>query len=228
MKKERKLTEEEKRLERKGDMWTFTVICPETKLIIGHSIEKRTKENVHRLMTMVRNRTNNRIRYMTTDGNEMYTTVIPHVFGKYVPCSRQKQLPRGFCYAQVVKHIERGRCIKVERKLVYGTKKTLEHRLAQSTISSTINTAFIELSNLTLRQHNKRVARKTLGYSKVKEYLRWHNALVIAYYNFCLLHSSLQYYINDKLKHVTPAMAAGITDHVWSIEELLTFRFFNT
>ena len=58
----------------------------------------------------------------------------------------------------------------------------------------------------------------------MKEYLRWHNALVIAYYNFCLLHSSLQYYSNDTLKHVTPAMAAGITDHVWSIEELLTFR----
>jgi IS1 family transposase len=211
-----------------GDIWTFTAICPETKLIIGHCIGKRTKENAQQLMTTVRNRTNNRIRYVTTDGNEMYEFLIKHVFGKYIPGSKQRKLPRGFCYAQVIKHIQKNRCVKVERKLIYGNTKTLERRIAESKVSSSINTAFVERSNLTLRQHNKRVGRKTLGYSKVKEYLRWHNTLVIAYYNFCLAHSSLQYYNGDKTVSVTPAMAAGVTDHVWSIEELLNFRLFST
>jgi hypothetical protein len=84
-------------------------------------------------------------------------------------------------------------------------------------------TAFIERSNLTMRQHNKRVERKSQGFSKEKCFLEKQMSLSIAYYNFCLPHGGLKYYLGDKIIYNTPTMEAGLTDHVWKMEELLAY-----
>jgi IS1 family transposase len=204
-------------------MWTFTAICPENKLIFAHLAGKRTKENAQRLVAMVRNRTRSRIKYITTDGSEIYPEVIRHIFGKFILGSSRRKLPRGFCYAQVIKHIEKGRCVEVKRKIVFGNKQTLDRKLERSRISTTINTSFIERSNLTMRQHNKRVERRSQGYSKMKEFLVRQNSLSIAYYNFCLPHFSLYYLKEDRKMYNTPAMEAGLTDHAWSMMELISY-----
>jgi len=222
-KKEKNLTEEEKNIEEWGDMWTFTAICPENKLIFAHLVGKRTKENAQRLVATVRNRTHGRIKYITTDGSEIYPKVIRHIFGTFIPGKSQRKLPPGFCYAQVIKRMEKGRCVEVIRKIIFGTKRTLERILERSRISTTINTSFIERSNLTMRQHNKRVERRSQGYSKEKEFLKRQNSLSIAYYNFCLLHHSLFYLKEDRKVYNTPCMEAGLTDHPWSMMELLAF-----
>jgi hypothetical protein len=78
-----------------------------------------------------------------------------------------------------------------------------------------ISTSYIERTNLTVRLFNRRFTRLTLGYSKKIEYLRYSTALFIAHFNFCRTHST-----HDQ----TPAQAAKLTDHAWTIEELISAR----
>ena len=117
----------------------------------------------------------------------------------------------------------KNRCVQVERKLIFGNEDQLKKSLSNSSVSNKVNTSFIERSNLTMRQHNKRVERKSQGFSKMKYYLEKQMSLSIAYYNFCLPHRSLKYFVEDKTVINTPAKEAGVTDHVWTMEELLAY-----
>jgi hypothetical protein len=105
----------------------------------------------------------------------------------------------------------------------------------RNTIEPTINTSFVERDNLTLRQNNRRLTRKTSGYSKEKSWLEKQLWVSLAYYHFVLPHSSLRCRLaqaeptrgcgsEKRWQPVTPAMAAGLTDHVWSTSELLSYR----
>jgi len=138
-------------------------------------------------------------------------------------------------YAQVVKHRRKGKVVKVERKLVFGTEEALQEYLERSSVSHTINTSYVERQNNTFRQHNCRFTRKTMGYSKKDYWLERQLHLCIGYYHFCLPHAGLREEIDPPLptkgngspkkwKQRTPFMAAGITDHVWTLKELLTYR----
>ena len=119
--------------------------------------------------------------------------------------------------------------------IVFGSETAINDHLAASDVSQTINTSFIERQNLTCRQMNGRLTRKTLAFSKDLSWLEKHLWLTLAYYHFVLPHSSLAQPLTQpiptrgsgspkKWQPVTPAMAAGITNHVWSMKELLTFR----
>lgn len=124
-------------------------------------------------------------------------------------------------YATVHKTRDKGRVVKVERRIVFGKEQDINRILEQSPVSQTINTSYVERNNLNLRQHSRRLTRKTNGFSKVKRNLEAQSILVMAYYNFVRSHCSLK--INGKGER-TPAMAAGLTDHKWSMSELLTYR----
>ena len=111
----------------------------------------------------------------------------------------------------------------------------MQARLAASTVSQTINTSFVERNNLTCRQCNGRLARKVLGFSKDLTWLEKHLWLSLAYHHFVLAHDSLSQRLSEpqptrgsgspkQWQPITPAMAAGITDHVWTMEELLSYR----
>jgi len=110
-------------------------------------------------------------------------------------------------------------------------------------VSHTINTSFVERDNLTLRQSNRRLTRKTNGFSKEISGLEKQLWVSLAYYHFVLPHQSLQVPLEapiptrgagseNRYSAVTPAMAAGLTNHVWSTSELLSYRvpvdFLNT
>ncbi len=108
-------------------------------------------------------------------------------------------------------------------------------RLAASTTSQTINTSFVERNNLTCRQGNGRLSRKVLSFSKDLTWMEKHLWLSLSYYHFVLPHASLAQPLPEpqptrgsgslkKTLFVTPAMMAGITDHVWTMEELLSYR----
>lgn len=224
-KKEKNLTEEEKIRESMGDMWTFTAIMPDTKLIFAHIIGKRTKDNARKLIAMIRQRSDGTIPYISSDGNKDYTDSIASVFGEYNKTNDEITLPDKLCYAQVVKTIENGRCRDVDKRIIFGNDKLIEECILKSKVSHTINTSFIERSNLTMRQHNHRVERKSQGFSKELEYHKYQNSLSIAYYNFCLPHRSLRYYLKDRKIENTPAMETGLTDHIWSMKELLSVTF---
>lgn len=226
-KKQYNLSEAEAFDETIGDIWTFTAFMPEEKLILGHFTGKRTKLNALKLVSQVKARSKpiEKSLFITSDGNDDYTDAIAASYGR-LNAAGELELPENLCYAQVVKKIEKGKCKAVTRKLVFGSNELLQECLSESTVSHQINTAYVERSNLAVRQHNHRVERKTQGYSKVCQYLKGHNALSIAYYNLCLPHSSLLAHQGGKPIPTTPAMAAKITNHSWTMCELLSANAF--
>ena len=120
-------------------------------------------------------------------------------------------------------------------KIIFGTHDDIVAQLESSPVSSSINTSFVERDNLTQRQSNRRLTRKSNGFSKEIEWFEKQLWLSLAYYHLALPHHSLRQKLSKpeptkgngsqkRWKPVTPAMAAGITDHVWTTKELLSFR----
>ena len=150
-----------------------------------------------------------------------WRNIIPASFRFRRPENPIAQIDPELHYATVHKTRDNGTVVQVEQRIVFGKEQDIHKILEQSPVSHTINTADVERNNLTLRQHSRRLTRKTNGFSKVKRNLEAQVLLVMAYYNFVLAHGAL------KIKgpgERTPAMAAGITDHKWSMIELLTYR----
>ena len=138
-------------------------------------------------------------------------------------------------YAQVVKHRVKGRVVGVSHRLIYGNMARVEQILSQTGVGRMINTAFIERMNLTIRHHVAALGRKVLSIAKTKVGLVAQLHLCQSYHNFCLPNSSLRLPLPQpqstrssgsprKWQQRTPAMAAGITDHIWRMEEILLFK----
>jgi hypothetical protein len=136
-------------------------------------------------------------------------------------------------YAQVVKTVRRRRLVRVRHRVVFGTLMAIEHVLAP--LGWQINTAFVERINLTIRQHVAAVGRRVSTLCKGEEGLRQRLPLFHVYHNFCLPHASLRQPLPQPVptngagsaklwRPCTPAMAAGLTDHVWTLREMLLFR----
>jgi len=129
-------------------------------------------------------------------------------------------------YAQVVKTRIGGRIVDIRKRIVYGR----EEEIAKSEIS----TSYIERQNLTLRQENNRLTRKTLGYSKNDNWLGYQAVFYMTHYNFVRTHDGLkipkvepvQGKVYRKYKKQTPMMSLGVTNHVWSLRELLQFPYY--
>jgi len=128
-------------------------------------------------------------------------------------------------YAQVVKEKDGKDLIDINKKIIFGDCGTINE--------FEISTSHIERENLNLRQENKRLARKTLAYSKEDEWLQFHLTLQMADHNFVRTHWSLQKPNLKRIKgnvwrkydKITPMMSIGLTDHVWTLEELLTYPY---
>jgi hypothetical protein len=136
-------------------------------------------------------------------------------------------------YAQVVKTVRRRHLVRVHHRVVFGTLEAVNAVLAP--LGCQINTAFVERINLTIRQHVAAVGRRVSTLCKGEEGLRQQVAVFHCYYNFCLPHATLRQplpqpeptYGTDSAQQwrpCTPAMAAGLTDHVWTLREVLLFR----
>src|SRR5262249_3139128 len=135
----------------------------------------------------------------------------------------------------VVKRREGGRIVHGNTRIVFGTPEAVAASLASSPVSATINTSFVERDNLTQRQSNRRLTRRTNGVSKDLTWFEKQLWLSLAYYHLVLPHQGLRERLptpeptrgvgSPRLwRPVTPAMAAGLTDHVWTTEELLAYR----
>jgi hypothetical protein len=123
-------------------------------------------------------------------------------------------------YLQMVKQRENGRVIGMKAKIIYGDEREVVELLGQST-------SYVERTNLTSRHMNGRLVRKTLGYSKELEMLKASSIWEDAVYNLARALKSLRIESspeagNQHWKKRSPAMAAGLTDHIWQIEELLS------
>jgi IS1 family transposase len=219
----------------RGDDWDHTAVDPESRLLLAWVPGKRDGATCEALVRQVHDRTGGRTDLLiTTDEHAPYETAIRAVYGVEQPRPKRpgpgrppkpvKVVPPELCYATVRKRREKGRVVEVVRKLVFGTLCLLEALLRRSTASTTINTSFVERNNGTDRHQNSRKRRKTYGFSKD---LRLHRAAssFIGYSdNFCWPVRTLQTRKPGGVWQArTPAMAAGLSDHVWSIEEWTTY-----
>jgi len=134
------------------------------------------------------------------------------------------RLPQRLCYATVQKRREGGRVVEGIQAVVFGTLALLGRLLRRSAVSQTVNTAFVERHNGTDRRRNSRKHRKTYGFSKGWEVHEAVTYFVTYSYNFCWPVRTLrEEELPGRYRPRTPAMAAELTDHVWSLREWLTY-----
>ncbi len=204
-----------------------------------------TQQNADDLLEETKRVNDGSLHVFFSDQRPQYPDAILKAFGHWVQPERKGTKgrfpnprlvpPKELLYAQVVKHRRKGRVVNVTSRVIFGTQEALEAYLQRSPVSSQINTAFVERQNGTMRQHNSRFTRKTLSFSKEAYWLDRQMYLCMGYYHFCLPHGGLRQEIvpplptkgngsPKKWRQVTPAMSAGVTDHVWTPKELLTFR----
>jgi IS1 family transposase len=150
------------------------------------------------------------------------------------PAPKPRWLPLpNLLYAQVIKTVRRRRLVRVRHRVVFGTLEAVQQVLAAC--GWQINTAFIERLNLSIRQHVAAVGRRVTTLCKGEDGLHQQLALYHVYHNFCLPHTSLRQPVPQpeptrgtgsakRWQPRTPAMAAGLTDHVWTLREVLLFR----
>jgi hypothetical protein len=139
----------------------------------------------------------------------------------------------GLLYAQVIKQYRRKRLVGVKHRVVFGTRETVQHVLAACDWQ--INTSFVERLNLDIRQRAAAVGRRVNTLCQGEDSLRQQLAVYQVCYNFCLPHASLRQPLlvpepthgtssAKRWRPCTPAMAAGLSDHVWSLKEVLLYR----
>jgi hypothetical protein len=178
-----------------------------------------------------------------TDGFKDYATALLTHYGQWVqpsrrqtigPAPKPRWMPRPeLCYAQVVKSYRRRRVVRVRHRVVFGTLAAVKQVFTAQ--GWQINTAFIERANLTIRQHVAAVGRRVMTLCKGEAGLQQQLAVYQVYYNFCLPHAALRLPLPQpeptngsgsakRWQLRTPAMVAGLTDHVWTLQEVLLFR----
>lgn len=181
-----------------GDVWTWTALDADTKLMTAYFVGDRSGESAMILMDDLRSRLSNRVQ-LTTDGHKAYLEAVEGAFGGDVD------------YAQLVKLYgptvtAPGRYSPAECTGI--RKRTVEGRPDENHVS----TSHVERMNLSIRMQNRRFTRLTNAFSKKLDNHIHALALYFAFYNFCRIHKTLR---------VTPAMAAGITDRLWSLEDVV-------
>src|SRR6266542_236470 len=224
--------------------WVWGAIDPVSKLLLTIDVGERTlamaQGVVHQVAQVL---APGCVPLFLTDGFKEYTTALLTHYGQWVqpprrqahgpaPKPRWMPLPQ-LLYAQVVKQYRRRRVVRVRHRVVFGTLAGVNRVVA--TTGWQINTAFIERVNLTIRQHVAAVGRRVMTLCKHEAGIHQQLALYHVYYNFCMPHATLRQPLPQPLptngtgsakrwQPRTPAMAAGLTDHVWTLREVLLCR----
>jgi len=181
-----------------GDVYTWTALDPDTKLVPSFMVGKRTAEYGNAFMLDLASRLKNRVQ-LTTDGHKVYLQAVENAFGCEID------------YAMLIK-IYGGTSAEDERK--YSPAECTGFEVVPITgypVENKISTSHVERQNLTMRMSMRRFTRLTNGFSKKIENHYFATALYFMYYNFGRIHKTLR---------VTPAMEAGVSDHVWTLEEI--------
>jgi len=184
-----------------GDVYTWTALCAETKLMISYSVDRRSEEAAHTFAYDLKTRLANRVQ-LTTDGHKAYLTAIARTFGKDVDYAMLQKIyrrPKGQPKREERRYSP-GECCGIKKQRKIGNP-----------IPDAVSTSYVERQNLTMRMCMRRFTRLSNAFSKKVENLGHAIALHFLYYNFGRVHQTLR---------VTPAMEAGISDHVWSMEEI--------
>ena len=181
-----------------GDVWTFVALCADTKLVPSWLLGRRDIDTATVFMTDLATRLKSRVQ-LTTDGHKMYLDAVDNAFGGEIDFSQLVKLYGNDPESEA--RYSPAECTGAEKKRIQGNPDR-EH----------VSTSYVERQNLTMRMQMRRFTRLTNGFSKKVENLSHAVALHFMHYNFCRIHQSLR---------VTPAMEAGVTNHVWEVEEII-------
>lgn len=196
--KEKNLPDSMRGLPGVGSMWTWTALDADSKLMIGWKLGARDAATAHAFMRDVQERLANRVQ-LTTDGNIVYLDAVMDYFAEIDFAMLQKLYGPG--EAGPESRYSPAKCNGAKKRVVTGNPDPAH-----------ISTSYMERQNLNIRMQNRRFTRLTNAFSKKAEMLECSLVLTFFYHNFVRIHQTLR---------CTPAMKAGITDHKWSIEEMV-------
>lgn len=188
-------------LENAGDVWTWTAIDADTKLIVGWQVGNRDADSANTFMHDVESRLNKRVQ-LTTDGLHSYLEAVTDSFGSQIDFAQLIKLYGGSEGSQQTeKKYSPAECIGCRKTVVSGNPDPRH-----------ISTSFVERQNLTMRMHMRRFTRLTNAFSKKIENHCYAIALHFVYYNFVKIHKTLR---------VPPAMEAGLIKRLMTIEDIV-------
>jgi transposase-like protein len=224
--------------------WVWTAMDPDSKLLLVIDVGTRTLEMAQRVVHQVIQRVvPGCVPLCVTDGLKDYGTAFLAHFGQWMQPARRREkgpLPKArwvpvpeLLYAQVVKSYRRRRMVGVTYRVVFGTMERVQQALSAG--GRKINTAFVERLNLDIRQRVAAVGRRVNTLCQGEDGLQHRLVLFQTYHNFVLPHASLRQPLlvpeptngtgsAKRWRPCTPAMAAGLTDHVWSLQKVLLYR----
>jgi IS1 family transposase len=195
--KEKNVPEEKRGQFGYGDVWTWTAIDADTKLVPSFLVGNRDGHTARIFIDDLASRLANRVQ-LTTDGHKAYLEAVEGAFGSEIDYSMLVKL---YASSQEETRYSPAECVGCERKRVMGNPDPLH-----------VSTSYAERQNLTMRMGMRRFTRLTNAFSKKVENHVYQVALHFMHYNFCRVHTTLR---------VTPAMEARVTDHIWTIEEMI-------
>jgi IS1 family transposase len=188
----------EQKAEGWGDVWTWTAIDADTKLCISYLVGGRDSGWAFDFMQDVASRVRGRVQ-LTTDGHKPYLEAVENAFGADIDFATLQKI-YGASNSDDHRRYSPAKCIGCDMKTVIGNPNPAH-----------VPTSYVERQNLTMRMSMRRFTRLTNGFSKKIDNHAHSVALHFMYYNYCRVHKTLR---------VTPALEAGLSDHIWSIEEL--------
>lgn len=184
-----------------GDVWTWTAICADTKLVPSWLVGERTAWDAYAFMADLSRRMSDRVQ-LTTDGLNIYIPAVRRAFKDEVDFAMLQKIYGDDKHAE--KRYSPAVCIGTETEIIKGSPDPAK-----------ISTSYVERQNLTMRMGMRRFTRLTNGFSKKIENLAWAVSLHFMHYNFARPHKTL----SDPYP-TTPAMAAGVADRVWTVREI--------
>jgi hypothetical protein len=217
-----------------GDCWDHVALDAEHRLVLSVVPGRQSEEHAQLVVEDVHRRTGGRpLSLFTSDENPAYAAALLEVYGverarrrkgkRGRPPKPVKVPPEGLTYATVHKTRENSRVVEVEARVVYGSAAAVAAALEGSAVSESVNTVFVERHNGTDRNRNARKVRKTYCFSKDWEVHEAVTYFTMYSYNFCWPVRTLRRGSRRKgYQQRTPAMAAGLADHIWTLEEWLS------
>ena len=215
----------------RGDYWDHVAYDPEHRLVLAVVPGARDVEGTEALVGEARRRTGGRVmRLLTSDAYPAYEAAILHAYGEIVtpertggpgrPRAARRVAPAALTYATVEKVRKKGRVVEILTRVVFGTMAAVAAALEGSRVSRSINTSLLERQHLTDRHHNARKSRRTYRFSKDWRHHEAATYFTMYSYNFCWPVRTLREPTGEgRYQKRTPAMVAGLADHVWSMAE---------
>lgn len=182
-----------------GDVWTWTAICADTKLMVSFEVGDRTAVYARKFIDDLASRLAHRIQ-LTTDGFKAYLTAVENAFGNDVDYAMLDKIYSVPAQEGATTRYSPAECCGARKVKIQGNPDKRH-----------VSTSYVERQNLTMRMSMRRMTRLTNAFSKKLENLRAAVALHFMWYNFGRIHQTLR---------VTPAMEAGVANHVWTVEEI--------